>query len=81
MIGRCLVGVLLGFPLAALLLRLALRASPDEGAGWIIPALIAFIPLWLALMAAAFAFRSAWRACVVYGGANVLALLLIRVAG
>lgn len=81
MIGRCLAGVLLGFPLAALLLRLTLHALPDEGAGWIIPALIAFFPLWLTLITLAFACRNAWRAGVIFGCANAVALLMVRALG
>lgn len=81
MIGRCLAGVVLGFPLAALLLRLALHTLPGDGSGWIIPALILFFPLWWTLIALAFACRSAWRAGVIFGCANAAALLAARAAG
>lgn len=81
MIGRSLAGALLGFPLAALLLRLALHVFPHGGADWIIPALILFFPLWMALLTAAFAFRNTWRVCAVFGCANVATLLLVRALG
>jgi uncharacterized membrane protein len=77
MIGRCLAGVLLGFPLAAAVLRLFLFALPDHGAAWLIPVLIGFFPLWMALMIGAFAFRNATRAWVTLGGANAAAFLLL----
>lgn len=72
MIGRCLAGVLLGFPLAAVLLRLFLRVLPHDGAAYLIPVLIGFFPLWFALMIGAYFFRSAARAWMTLGAANVL---------
>jgi len=81
MLGRCLAGALLGFPLAALLLRLALHALPDDGAQWIIPALILFFPLWLTLMTLAFATRSTQRVCAIFGCANAVAFLMVRALG
>ena len=77
MIGRCLAGVLLGFPLAALILRLLLRALPGGGTDWLIPVLILFFPLWITLMIGAYAFRNATRAWLTFGGANVVALLVV----
>lgn len=79
MISRCLAGLLLGFPLAALLLRLMLCMLPNDGADWIIPALILFFPLWVTLATIAFACRHARHAWAVYGCANVAALTLVRV--
>jgi uncharacterized membrane protein len=77
MIGRCLAGILLGFPLAAASLRLLLHALPDDGADWLIPALILFFPLWMALMIGAYAFRNAPRAWLTLGGANAAAFLAL----
>ena len=77
MIGRCLAGVLLGFPLAAAMLRLLLRVLPNQGADWLVPALILFFPLWMALMISAYAFRNALRAWLTYGGANAVAFLAL----
>jgi uncharacterized membrane protein len=81
MIGRCLAGVLLGFPLAAVILRLALHALPNDGADWLIPALILFFPLWMALMIGAYAFRQATRAWLALGGANAMAFLALWLIG
>ncbi len=73
MIGRCLAGALLGFPLAASLLRLVLNALPHDGAAYLIPILILFFPLWMALMIGAYFFRSGTRAWATLGAANLLA--------
>jgi hypothetical protein len=81
MIGRCLAGVLLGFPLTAVSLRLLLHVFPNDGADWLIPALILFFPLWMALMIGAYAFRSAMRAWLVLGGANAMAFLALWLTG
>ncbi|HUB88090.1 MAG TPA: hypothetical protein VMA74_00025 [Dyella sp.] len=81
MLGRCVAGALLGFPLAALLLRLVLHALPDDGAAWIVPALILFFPLWLTLMTLAIATRSTRRACAMFGCANAVAFLMVRALG
>jgi uncharacterized membrane protein len=81
MIGRCLAGVLLGFPLAAVILRLLLRTLPNHGADWLIPALILFFPLWMALMISAYAFRNAVRAWLTFGGANAVAFLALWLTG
>lgn len=81
MIGRCLAGILLGFPLAASLLRLLLAPLPHRGAEWVIPALILFVPLWIALIAAAFAFRHTARAWVTLGCANAAAFALAQWLG
>jgi hypothetical protein len=81
MIGRCLAGVLLGFPLAAVMLRLLLRTLPDDGAGWLIPALILFFPLWMSLMIGAYAFRSSPRAWLSFGGANAAGFLMLWLTG
>lgn len=77
MIARCLAGVLLGFPLAAVLLRLLLHTLPNDGADWLIPALILFFPLWMALMIGAYAFRQATRAWLTLGSANAVAFLAL----
>lgn len=80
MIGRCIAGAVLGFPLAAVLLRLLLLSLGDSGSVWLIPALILFFPLWTALMIVAYAFRSAPRAWIVLGSANAVAFLALWVA-
>ncbi|HET6433672.1 hypothetical protein [Dyella sp.] len=78
MIGRCLAGVLLGFPLSAMTLALAMALSPARGAGWVIAALIAFFPLWTGVMAASYLFRSGARAWLVLGLANAAAFALLQ---
>ncbi|MBE1162851.1 hypothetical protein [Dyella acidiphila] len=80
MIGRCVAGVLLGFPLAAALLRLFLHALPNDGADWLIPVLILFFPLWMALISGAFAFRNAGRAWVTLGSATIAAFFALWLA-
>ena len=77
MLGRCLAGVLLGFPLAAALLRLLLRALPHDGAAYLIPVLILFFPLWFASMIGAYFFRNGARAWMTLGAANALAFSLL----
>jgi len=72
MISRCLASVLLGFPLAAVVLRLLPHALRASGDAYLIPALILFFPLWIAFMAGAFAVRSGARAWLTLGSANVL---------
>ncbi|QRN55202.1 hypothetical protein [Dyella caseinilytica] len=59
------------------MLRLFLRVLPNDGADWVIPALIAFFPLWMAWMIGAFAFRNAVRAWATLGGANAAAFLML----
>ncbi|GLQ96607.1 hypothetical protein [Dyella mobilis] len=81
MIGRCLAGVLLGLPLSAVTLRLLLLALPGNGADWLIPALILFFPLWMSLMIGAFAFRSAMRVWLTFGGANAAGFAALWLAG
>ncbi len=84
MIARCLAGTVLGFPLAALLLALLLHVLPGHGQALLIPALILFFPLWTALMAVAYMFRSGPRAWLLMGSANIVvfaALWLLRLPG
>ncbi|RDI99446.1 hypothetical protein DVT68_00865 [Dyella solisilvae] len=77
MIARCLAGALLGFPLAAALLALALYWLPNHGQALLVPALILFFPLWTALMAGAYQFRSGRRAWLLLGLANAVAFLAL----
>lgn len=77
MIGRCIAGAVLGFPLAAVLLRLLLLALGHAGDAGLIPVLMLFFPLWTALMIGAYAFRSAPRAWIVLGSANAMAFVAL----
>lgn len=84
MIARALAGIVLGFPLAAALLALALALSPAHGQGWVILALVLFFPLWTALMCASYLFKSGPRAWLGLGAGNLLAfvaLWLLRLPG
>jgi hypothetical protein len=71
MIGRCLAGVLLGFPLSAALIAL-LYALPG-GQDALIALLLLFFPLWIACMTGAYFFRSGARAWLSLGTANLAA--------
>lgn len=77
MIARCLAGVLLGVPLAAFALALALHWMPGHGQDWLIPVLILFFPLWTAVMLASYMFRTGRQAWLVLGGANLAAFALL----
>jgi hypothetical protein len=77
MIARCLAGTLLGFPLAAALLALALHWLPEHGAAYVVPALILFFPLWTAVMVATYLFRSGTRAWLTLGVANAVTFLAL----
>lgn len=77
MMARCLAGTLLGFPLAAALIALPLRWLPHGGAALLIPAMILFFPLWIALMAGSYMFRSGARAWMVLAIANAAAFLTL----
>ena len=77
MMGRCLAGTLLGFPLAGMLLAFALFWLPRHGETVLIPVLLLFFPLWVGVMAGSYMFRSGARAWLVLVAANgaVFALL------
>lgn len=77
MMARCLAGTLLGFPLAAALLALALHWLPDHGAAYVVLALILFFPLWTAVMAASYLFRSGARAWLLLGLGNAAVYLAL----
>lgn len=67
LLGKAAAGVMAGFVLSACLLALTLRALPGHGQAWLVAALIIFVPLWLALVAASFLFRSVRRAWLLLG--------------
>lgn len=78
--GRAIAGVVPGFFVAAAGIGLATWLAPG---GWrlaLVPALVAFFPLWIAVIAASFAFASARRAWCTWsllaaGGFAALAAL------
>ncbi len=77
MIARCLAGTVLGFPLAGMLLALALHWLPEHGQHWLIPVLLLFFPLWVGVMAGSYMFRNGARAWLALGAANGLAFALL----
>lgn len=77
MIARCLAGVVLGFPLAALLLALLLHWLPGHGQDWMVAALILFFPLWTGVMIASYIFRSGTRAWATLAAFNLVAFALL----
>jgi hypothetical protein len=80
MMARCLAGALLGLPLAAALLALVMHVLPNRGEAYVVPALILFFPLWIALMAGTYMFRSGARAWLMLGAANAVAFLALWAA-
>ncbi|KAF1692885.1 hypothetical protein [Pseudoxanthomonas koreensis] len=72
--GRALAGIFPGFFLAAGLTGLLCWLPPGPWQATIVPGIIAFIPLWSGVAAAAFAFSSARRAWAWLGGLAVAAL-------
>jgi len=58
-------------------LSLLLRALPDGGVAYLIPALILFFPLWIAFMTGAYAARSGTRAWLTLGTANAVGFLAL----
>lgn len=82
--SRASAGVVAGFFLAAALLGLGSWCLPGPWQATIVPGLIAFVPLWLGLVGAAFAFRSGLRAWGWFAGlalAGFGALWTLRALG
>jgi hypothetical protein len=80
MLGRCLAGVLLGLPLSMALVGLVVWCWPGSSQGVVIPALLAFFPVYTAVMVAAYLFGSARRAWGWLAVANLAAFALLWVA-
>lgn len=80
MLGRCLAGVLLGLPLSMALVGLFVWFWPGSSQGVVVPALVAFFPVYTGVMGAAYLFRSASRAWAWLAAANVVAFALLWVA-
>lgn len=74
---RASAGVGPGFFLAAGLLGLGSWLLPGSWQATIVPALIAFFPLWIGLICAALRFSSAARAWTWLTGLAILALGLL----
>jgi len=74
--GKSFAAALLAPPLAVALVGLAALMSSNQHRDTL-PALLMFFPIWVALMAAAFLFKSGLRAWLWMGGATVLGFGLL----
>lgn len=70
--GKSTAAFFLGLPLAVAVVGLCALASGDQ-ARTTLPWLLAFFPVWIAVMTLAFLFRSGLRAWLWMGGATLLA--------
>ena len=77
MLSKAIAGILLGAPLSATVLGVILWMWPGQWESAVIPVLVFFFPAWVAVMALAYLFRTATRAWVWLGAANVAAFGLL----
>ncbi|EON20531.1 hypothetical protein C265_06164 [Cupriavidus sp. GA3-3] len=80
---KWLAGALLGLPLAVALCTLLILWLPGGWETGIVAAVVACLPVWVAIISASLLFRSSRTAWVWLGGANLLcfgALWLLRLA-
>lgn len=75
--ARYLAAAFLGLPLTVCLIGLAALAWPGDQHITALPWIMLAFPLWITLMALAFAFRNALRAWLWLGGATVLGFGLL----
>jgi hypothetical protein len=80
MLARCLAGVLLGLPFSMALVGLVVWLWPGASQGVLIPALVAFFPVYTGVMVATYLFRSAMRAWSWLALANAAAFALLWIA-
>ncbi len=83
MLGKSLAAALLGIPLAALLVGLPALLSSDQHRTTL-PLLMLFYPVWIGVMACAFAFKTGLRAWLWMGVATMAgygALHLLKACG
>jgi len=81
---KWLAGALLGLPLAVALCTLLILWLPGGWETGIVAAVVACLPVWVAIISASLLFRSSRTAWVWLGGANMLcfgAHWLLRLAG
>lgn len=71
-------GVLPGFFLATALVGLACWLPLGPWEAWLVPGLVAFFPVWLAIVCLSLRFASASRAWLWLGGLAVLGLGLLQ---
>ncbi|MDT3499943.1 hypothetical protein [Stenotrophomonas maltophilia] len=82
--ARALAGIFAGFLLAAAATGLVAWLPPGPWQHALVPALIAFIPLWMLAALWAFSFRRAahaWLTLAGSAGAGFAVLGLLRLAG
>lgn len=80
MLAKTFAGVLLGLPLSMALVATLIWVWPGGGEPVVIPLLVAFFPLWIGIMAAAFLFRSGARAWAWLAVANLAAFAALFLA-
>ena len=70
MLAKTFAGILLGLPLAMALVSVLVWIWPVSSESVVIPMLTVFFPLWIAIMAGTYMFRSGARAWVWLAVAN-----------
>lgn len=79
--GRATAGIVPGFFLSAAIVGLVSWLLPGPWQSTLVPGSLAFFPVWMGVIALAFALRTGVRAWLVYSGAagaGLLALWLLR---
>ena len=71
MLAKTFAGIVLGLPLALVVIALAIWICPGSSESVVMPFYMAFFPLWIALMAATYLFRTGLRAWTWLAVANV----------
>jgi hypothetical protein len=81
MLAKAFAGILLGLPLSMALVTVAVWLWPYSSEAVVIPMLAIFFPLWIAIMAGTYMFRSGIRAWAWLAAANLgafAALFLVK---
>lgn len=71
MLAKALAGIVLGLPLSLVVISLAIWIWPGSSEAVVMPFYMAFFPLWVAVMAVTYLFRSGVRAWTWLAVANV----------
>ncbi|UPG85724.1 hypothetical protein L2Y94_20925 [Luteibacter aegosomatis] len=71
MLAKTFAGIVLGLPLSLAMISLAIWIWPGSSEAVVIPFYVAFFPLWVAVMAATYLFRSGVRAWAWLAVANM----------
>ena len=75
--GRATAGIVPGFFVPAAGIGLVSWLLPGPWQGTLVGGVLAFFPVWMGVMALAFAFRNGKRAWLAYVGAAGVGLLLL----